>query len=836
MALRVGELFASLRMDDSAFRQGLTSARAQLAGAGETATNVGKTLTTGVSLPLAGIAATALKTGGDFQASMNRVKAISGATGEEFQSLQDLAKEMGSTTQFSASEAADAMGFLAMAGMNAADVTTALPGVLDLAAAGSLGLADAADIATNILSGYGMETKDLAHLNDVLAKTFTSTNVDMKMLGDSFKYVAPVASSAGLSIEEAAASIGMMGNAGIQGSEGGTALRGALAALLKPTGDTQKTLDKLGISVKNSKGELRPMVEIVKQLEESGADTADMMSIFGIEAGPAMQALVSQGSDALKKLTGDLENSGGTAKAIGDVQMQGLNGALMGLKSAFEGLMIAIAESGLMNWAEKFAVKLTAVVSAMTQTDSATLRVITVIGLVVAAIGPLLLIFGKAVTMVDGAISGLAKFSRAARTAATAIRAMSAAMFANPVGLIVLGIIALIAALVLAYKKVEWFRDVVDGAWTKIKAAFEKFMVAAQPIFDALQELFGQVGNSASEMWTTVQPYLAQLGELFMTVLGVIGEAVQGWIIIIQELWSRWGENIIGMVRGAWEIVSSVIVGALGIIQGIIQVFTSLITGDWSGAWEGIQKIFSSAWDMIGGILSGALEFLQNLLSIAWDAISSVASKAWGKILDFFRGIPGKVVGFFSNWSLPGIIANHWQSIKDGTSRKAGEMLDYVKGLPKKIVGYFGDFGGMLFSKGQDLVRGLWEGIKGMGGWLAGQLTSFAKSAIPGPIAKALGIHSPSTLMRDAIGRWIPAGIIDGIEAGAGALDRTMQNLVTPPALPSLSPAMAGGGGGAGLSFGSSSPTIHIENWNAAENGSPDDNARALDWLSKGRG
>src|SRR5690606_17316874 len=306
----------------------------------------------------AAVGLASIKTAGDFEASMNRVKAVTGATGKDFDALVEQAKQLGKTTQFSASEAADAMGFLAMAGFKVDEIMTALPGVLNLAAAGQLDLAEAADIASNILSGYGLEVAEINRLNDVLAKTFTSANVDMRMLGESFKYVGPVASSAGIQFEEAAAAIGLLGNAGIQGSEAGTALRGAIARLLQPTAEVSDTLKRLGVSVVDSKGELRPLAESIRQLEKSGAKTADMMTIFGLEAGPAMQALGSQGSGALGQLTKDLENSGGTAQRIADTQMEGLNGSLKELQSAFEGLMLAIADTGLLAGATSLVTKI----------------------------------------------------------------------------------------------------------------------------------------------------------------------------------------------------------------------------------------------------------------------------------------------------------------------------------------------------------------------------------------------------------------------------------------------------------------------------------------------
>ena len=394
----------SLKAQGEAMGSGLAAQGAKFQAFGAATAAMGAKLTKGLTLPIVGVATAAIVAGADFERSMNKVKAISGATGADFESLKNQAKDLGRTTGFSASEAANAMSFLAMAGFKTNEILGAMPGTLNLAAAGQLDLARSADIASNILTGYGLEVNQLDHAVDVLAKTFTSSNTDLEQLGEAFKYAGPVAASAGVQFEQAAAAIGLMGNAGIQGSMAGTSLRGAISRLLSPTTQVSSALDKLGISVTDSAGNLLPLDQIVQQLGESGATTGDYMQIFGQRAGPAMAALVRQGSAALVNLTGELENSGGTAQAIADTQLEGFHGALIRLKSAFEAAMIAIAESGLLERATSLMEGLVDVVAGFAQwvekLPKPVKDVAFTIGLIAAAAGPVLWVFGKLVAAI----------------------------------------------------------------------------------------------------------------------------------------------------------------------------------------------------------------------------------------------------------------------------------------------------------------------------------------------------------------------------------------------------------------------------------------------------
>jgi TP901 family phage tail tape measure protein len=323
----LSSLIVRIGADTREFERGMDRVSGRLNRQGQELTSVGRSLTMGVTMPIMAVATASVMTGMTFEKSMKNVQAVSGATGAQFDELSGLAKDLGRTTKFSASEAADGMGYLAMAGFDVEDIMKAMPGVLQLAAAGNMDLAQTADIASNVLTGYGMEASEITRVNDVMAATFTSANTDMAQLGEAMKYVAPVANSAGLKFEEVSAAIGMMGNAGIQGSMAGTSLRGAITRLLEPTGAAADTLNRLGIETTDSAGNMVPLVDIVRQLEESGATTADMMTIFGQRAGPAMAALVEQGADELLEFTEALEDSGGTAQRVADTQKEGRAGA-----------------------------------------------------------------------------------------------------------------------------------------------------------------------------------------------------------------------------------------------------------------------------------------------------------------------------------------------------------------------------------------------------------------------------------------------------------------------------------------------------------------------------
>lgn len=422
MAYIVGELVAPINVDTKPFEQGLDDTKKKgeswakdvgksFSKAGDGLDKVGKGLTTHVTLPIVGAGTAVIMTAANFEASMNRVRGLTGATGSDLEKLTAQARELGATTQYSASDAADAMGFLAMAGFKVNDILGAMPSVLELAASAQMDMATAADITSNILTGYGKSVEELGHVNDVLVKAMTSANVDLRMLGESLKYVGPVASGVGYDFEEVAAAVGLLGNAGIQGSMAGTVLRGAISRLANPTKQAKDLMAELGIKVTDSSGNLKSLTEIVRELEDSGATAADMMALFGDRAGPGMTALVEQGSDALASLTENLEKSEGAAQAIAAVNMEGTKGAFLELESAAEELALSIAASGIQESITDIALSTAKWLQEMSKTNPELLKTMTNIALVVAAAGPLLSVTGKISRGIGGTLELIGKLN-----------------------------------------------------------------------------------------------------------------------------------------------------------------------------------------------------------------------------------------------------------------------------------------------------------------------------------------------------------------------------------------------------------------------------------------
>lgn len=357
MAANAGEVRAKLVLDNAQFRQGVNQARQDMQGLGKGAQDTSKGISTlNKASTAAGIAIVAsvgasVKAAANFEQSMAKVKAISGATDAEFKQLESTAKTLGATTQFSASQAADGLAFLSLAGFKAQDSINAMPAVLNLAAAGAIDLGTAADISSNIMTGFGIAAKDTGVAADILTKTFTTANTDMNQLGMAMKYVAPVANALGWEMTDAATAVAKMSDAGIQGSQAGTSLRAMLLSLANPTGQTAKAFEKLGISVVDANGSFKPLPELIGHISskmEGMTDTQKTVTaaqLVGTEASAGFLALIKQGAPALQEYKTSLEESGGTAERVAKIQQETLIGAWNQVKSAAEGLAINLGQS-----------------------------------------------------------------------------------------------------------------------------------------------------------------------------------------------------------------------------------------------------------------------------------------------------------------------------------------------------------------------------------------------------------------------------------------------------------------------------------------------------------
>ena len=543
-----------------------------------------------------GLGAKAVNAFQNFQASMNKVRAVTEASADEMLRLKDIALEMGSSTQFSAKEAADAMGFLAMAGLSVNEVAEALPGTLELAAAGNLKLAQAADIATNVMSGMGLEVSELGRLNDVLATAAASSNTTVKQLGSAMKFVGPVASAAGMSVEEAAAAIGVLSNAGIQGEMAGTALRGAISKLLNPTKDAEKAIDRLGVSVTDSTGAMRPFDEIVGQFEESGLSAADAMKIFGQRAGPGMLALVSAGSKGLTDYTRELENAEGAAAAMAETQMEGLVGSMTELSSAVDTLMIRFGER-LAPTVGMLVDRFVGFVSWLTESE-------------------------KRIDMVAGILAGA--FVAGVGLAVAAVWTFVPAITAATGGLnLVIPLIALVVGGLVTWR--EEIGAFLSGAWAALKSAIGGALSWMSPLLRVFGHTTEEVAKLADEL----------AGHSLTTALADVEKAAeatrleQARLNAVQEAALRVTEVQWASYQKLWEIGTPL----TNMLSSNSDAFRDLagvvpgVTSEFSGLSDAVEEQ-ESTWASFGEQVMGALR--QALGAVGGFVLDTVKAFAAG--------------------------------------------------------------------------------------------------------------------------------------------------------------------------------------------------------------
>jgi TP901 family phage tail tape measure protein len=485
----------------------------------------------------------------DYEDVMLRVKGVMGANEEQYARLTSVTRELGATTRYTAAEAAEGLLFLGMAGFKVDEAIGALPSVLQLAAASATDLGRSADILTNIMTGYGIGVSDLVRVNDVLVATFTNSNTSLDELGQAFKYVGPIAKALGLEIEETAAILGILADAGYKADMGGTALRNILIALVEPSSNMSKMFEKLGVdtsefgvnlassasalqslgvTVKDSNGELRPFADIMDDIRaglEKIPDPADraaiLMEIFGKRGGPQMAALLEQGGDAVRDLMDKIWSLGGVAEKIAEEMESGMGGAIRVLKSSMAEMSIAIgaAVSGdLKNEVVKIAELFRAVAA---EVDKGTFDPI------VDAIIRVARDFGDYAQAIAQALpEALQKvkfdgFVRSMDDLVETVKRLFGAVFPEN--------LTTAEGLAAAIQKIV-------NAWETLNTITSGILESWEPVFRALGQLIEQLGDSESALsrWATEIGNLlggAQIVDTLINKFGLLGAAAASSVI-----------------------------------------------------------------------------------------------------------------------------------------------------------------------------------------------------------------------------------------------------------------------------------------------------------------
>ena len=603
---------------------------------GGTITKVGEAIMP-ASMATIGLGTAAVKTAANFDTSMSQVQAtmgltkdstskLNGETVNTMDALSKLARTMGKDTKFSASEAADAINILAMAGMDTDDIYSALPATLNLAAAGNIGIAQAADYATGIMSGFGMKTEDASKVADVLAVTASSAKGSVSDFGAGLAQAAGQASITGQSFEDTATALGILGNHNISAAEGGNMLQRVLKNLYQPTSTAKDALDALGVSAYDSEGKARPLQDVLTDLrgklgELSEEDYNSVMGqIFDTASLRGANFLIQDSGEAFDNLRAKIGGASGAAEKMAEVQQDNLQGQLTILKSQLEELAISFGEL-LMPKIREVVGKIQDFVDKLNNMDEGQKQAIIRIGLVVAAAGPLLVALGKMIiftgqvsTQIGNMVEWYTKAGGASGILAKAQTGLSSAFsfLTSPIG-IVIGVIAvLVAAFIHLWRTNEDFRNAVIAIWERIKGAFQEFVGGIQERLSAMGISFQSITQTISAIW-----------DGFCNLLAPVFEA-------------------------AFGIIATVLETAFGVITGLLDVFIGAYNGNWTQLWTGVQEIFGAVWEGIKGVFSGVLAALQGVADVFLGWFGTSWTELWTNVQGFFEGVWNGISTFFT--------------------------------------------------------------------------------------------------------------------------------------------------------------------------------------------
>ena len=592
---------------------------------GNSIAGVGKTIMP-ISTAVGGLGIAAVKTAADFDSAMSRVAAVSGATGDDLQSLRDKAREMGEKTKFSASEAAQAMNYMAMAGWKSKDMISGIDGIMNLAAASGEDLATTSDIVTDALTAFGLSAADSGHFADILAAASSNANTNVSMMGETFKYCAPIAGALGFSAEDTAEAIGLMANAGIKSSQAGTALRTIMNNLAGEVKISGQAIGDVTIATTNADGSMRSLSDILADCrvafggltESEKAQAAE--SLVGKNAMSGFLALMNAAPADIEKLSGAIDNCDGTAEKMAATMQDNLMGQLTILKSQLEELAISFGEM-LMPAIRNIVTKIQEFVDKLNGMDEGTREMVLKIGLLVAALGPFLVILGTTIAKIGTAMKGFVQLANGFNKLKVAVQGgtglfgkLGAAIggISAPVVAVVAVIGTLVAAFLHLWNTNEGFREAIIGTWNTIQETVSTF---CQGIVDRLNAL---------------------------------GFSFQDITQVISAVWNGFCSLLAPVFEGAFQAIAVVLSTVLNVITGILDVFIGLFTGNWSQMWTGIQTIFSGVWEGIKGVLSAAVGIIQGIVDVFLGWFGTSWSEVWTNIKTFFEGIWNGIVSFFS--------------------------------------------------------------------------------------------------------------------------------------------------------------------------------------------
>lgn len=730
-------------------------------------------------------------TAANFESSMSQVQATMGITKDSMSkvngqsvntmdTLSKLAKKMGAETAFSASECAEALNYLALAGYDTEQMCNTLPTVLNLAAAGDIALADASDMVTDAMSALGMGVDEAETMVDQMAKTASTTNTSVAQLGEGILTIGATAKSIKGGTAELNTALGILANNGIKGAEGGTHLRNIILSLQNPTDKAAAQMEALGISVYDSEGNMRSMNDILGDLNKSmdGMTSAEKSNIIGTIFNKtdlsSVNALLANTGSTWDSLQKSITESGGAAQQMADTQLDNLQGQITILKSALEGLAISFGEllmpaiKQIVGWVQKF-------VDWLNGLSEGTKKTVVTIALLAAALGPVLIVIGKVISAVGTIMTVVPKIAGVINTVKGAFAALNTTMLANPIVLIIAAIAALVAAFIYLWNNCDGFRQFWIDLWENVKQV-------AITVWNAIKEFFSQVWEAIKGVFTTVFNVIKTLVTTYFNIYKTI---IQTVLTIIQTV-----------ITTVWNTIKTVIITVLNAIKTIF-----------STVWNAIKTIISAVVSGIKGLITGDFTAVKNSITTIMNTIRSTITTIWNTI----RSTVSTVLG-----AIKGAVTSVFNGIVNAVKGAMGNVLNAVKTGFSNVKNHITGLASQAFTWGKDLVMGIVNGIKSCIGavgdavkGVADKIKSFLHFSVPdeGPLTDY------ESWMPDFMG-----GLAKGIEKSRGMIQKAVSgvssDMVVSPKVSSME-SMTGTGTAAqpeGISGMLSAITSAIEN------------------------
>lgn len=764
----------------------------KLQAVGDKVSSVGQKLlpVTGV---VTGLGTAAVKTAADFDSAMSRVAAVSGATGSDFDKLRDKAREMGAKTKFSATEAADAMNYMAMAGWKTEDMLSGIEGIMYLAAASGEDLATTSDIVTDALTAFGLTAEDSGHFADVLAAASSNANTNVSMMGETFKYCAPVAGALGFSVEDTAEAIGLMGNAGIKASQAGTSMRSIMTNL---TGDVKLSGAAIGdvtIATTNADGSMRSLSAILADCrvafggmtEAEKANNAE--TLVGKNAMSGFLALMNAAPEDIEKVSGAVNNCKDAAKNMADTMQDNLEGQLTILKSQLQELAISFGDL-LMPAVRSIVSGLQGMVDVLNAMPDGVKQVIMIIALLAAALGPVLIIIGKVISAVGTIMTIVPKLAGVINTVKTAFGALNAVMLANPIAIVIAAIAALVAAFVYLWNTNEEFRQFWISLWESVK---ETAIQCWQAISAFLSQAWEAIQNTAVSVWNGIRDFFSGLWTGIQTLFTTVVNAIAGFL---SGAWNA----VKGTVVSVWNAISQFFTSVWNGIRNVTSVVVNGIRSFLQSAWNGIRALITTVMNGIKSVVTAVWNGIRSVITRVMNGIRSVVSSVWSGIRNTISSIVNGIKNTVSNafhamWSgIRSTISGIYNTIRDGL----GNAVNYITSLASAG-----------WRWGADIINGIVNGIRSCIGAVAGAVTDVANT-----IRAHLHFSVPDEGPLTDFESWMPdfmSGLAEGIEKSRGMVKAAVNSVaadmvVSPQMAMADSGVMTGTGpsGGADLTAG----------------------------------